>query len=77
MTGTRLDVLAALKERYGQDNVMLGKDSGFYIRGRGFVGLAVARRETGILAPKRECREGVLAWGDYAVVAMLNGRSRG
>jgi hypothetical protein len=47
---------------------------GFHIRGRGFVSLAQARKETGVnMAAKREPRMVQGAWGDYATIAMMNG----
>ena len=49
----------------------------FAIRGKGLVSLAQARKMTGIQAPKREVRERVTAYGDWAWVAAINGRLNG
>ena len=70
MTGSRADVFAALKLL--NPDTCGGKDSGFYVKGEGFVSLAQARKRTGISAPPREYKPRIGAWGDYATVAMLN-----
>jgi len=70
---TRQEVFEALKSQ-GHE-VLLGKDSGFYVRGRGFLGLAEARRITGISAPERTFRERT-AYGDYATILAINGITR-
>ena len=55
----------------GQD-ACAGK-GGFFLRGRGFVSLRKARRETGInMAKTRQPAMVQGAWGDYAIVKMLN-----
>jgi hypothetical protein len=65
------EVLNALVTRGFE--VIYGK-GGFWIKGQGFITLAQARKLTGIQAPKREFRPRVQAWGDWATVAMINGR---
>lgn len=72
MAGTANDVLAALKAQ-GKE-VMMGK-GGFFIKGEGFLSLSKARRLTKIRAPKRPLKEVRSAWGDWAIVEMMN-RSR-
>lgn len=48
---------------------------GFFLNGRGFVSLRVARRETGIdMAQKRAPALVTPMWGDAAVIRMLNQR---
>lgn len=52
---------------------MSGK-GGFWIKDRGFVSLAQARKETGINeAQKREARQVQGAWGEYGWLAAING----
>jgi hypothetical protein len=55
MRETTKEVLVALENLKGKDNVLYGK-GGFWIRGEGWISLAKARRITGIKAPKREPR---------------------
>lgn len=55
--------------------VMRGK-GGFWLRGHGHITTAHARRLTGIPARPRQYRPRVSAWGDWATVAVLNGRMR-
>lgn len=50
------------------------KGDGFFIRDMGFVKFEAARKMAGL--PKHEAKprqERQAAWGDYAVIAMLNG----
>ena len=75
-SGGRSSVLRALKKRYGSSNVLSGKNSGFNVRGQGFISLSKARRLTGIASPKRVSRGRTLPWGDYATIAMLNAPRR-
>ncbi len=70
-TGTINDVLAALTAQ-GHE-VLRGKGGGFWIKGEGHVSTAQARRRTGIAAPRRERRAEKAPWGDFAVIAALNG----
>ena len=53
------------------DSLMFGKGGG-WIRGEGFRTLAQLRTRYGVPTPRRERRERVPAWGDFATVAMLN-----
>ena len=55
----------------GFGNVLQGK-GGFWVKGKGFYTLAQARKITGIEAPKRQLKEKLKPWGDYATIAMLN-----
>jgi hypothetical protein len=65
------EIMDAYVER-GKE-VITGK-GGFYIKGRGFVSLRQARKETGInMATKRKPSMRVSPWGDYATIAMLSG----
>ena len=64
-----------LAEKTGCE-VLQGK-GGFWVRGRGFVTLAQARKMTGIVAPKRPCRAKTLPYGEYAWFAAMNGRLNG
>jgi len=77
-TGDKRVVFSALQKIYGEDNVMIGKGSDFYIRGKPTMSLAQARKLTGI-APttSRSPREETLAWGELGWVAALNHRTRG
>ena len=69
----RRAIIAAYKAR-GVDAVT-GKGGGFALKGRGYVSLAKARKETGIsMAHSRGPRMEALPWGDYATVAALSGR---
>jgi hypothetical protein len=72
MQGDRKAVFAALVAKYGDDNVLYGKDSGFCVRGRGFVSLPHARRETGITPLPRQYRPVSQPYGDYATMIALS-----
>lgn len=74
MRDSTRQVLEALKVM-GKE-VITGK-GGFFIRNEGFITLAAARRLTGINAPTRQRRERVTAYGDWAMVAAINGRLKG
>lgn len=63
-------LMDALEKATGMP-VLHGK-GGFWIKGHGFVTIAKARRMTGVPAPERRVRERVPAWGDYAIIAMMN-----
>ncbi len=76
-TGSREDVFSGLQKRYGADHVLKGKGSGFFVRGKGVMSLAKARKETGIKAPARVFRGKQLPWGDYATIAALAGKLKG
>jgi len=67
------EVATALANTLGKEvgDLMYGK-GGFFVRGGGFISLAKARRMTGIKGPKRNPRLIQPAWGEYAIIAMLN-----
>lgn len=69
-TGSSQDVQNKLREMGKQ--VLSGK-GGFWIKDQGFVSLAKARKMTGISAPKREAREKVGPFGDWATIYYVNG----
>jgi len=74
----RHQVLAdTLAEKLGkhQYDVTHGK-GGFWIKGKGFFTINQARKLTGIKATPRQERTVMLAWGDYATIAMLNKQRR-
>jgi hypothetical protein len=51
----------------------LSANGGFFVRDRGWVTLAQARKETGInMAAKRQARGMISAYGDWAWVAAIN-----
>ena len=72
MTGNAKAVQAALADK-GME-VITAPGGGFFVKDKGYMSLASARRITGIEAPKRESRGRVQAWGDWATVAMINRR---
>lgn len=74
MTGTLKDV--ADKLRKSGYEVLVGK-GGFFVKGHGHWSNAKARKVTDIHAPKRSKRNRVLAYGDYATIAALNGQLKG
>ena len=63
-----------LAERLGMTchDVIQGK-GGFHVRTKGFFTIAQARKITGIKATPRNKRTIMLAWGDYATIAQING----
>lgn len=63
------DVLAALK---AAGHEVLTAKGGFFIRGKGFVTLAQARKMTGVTAKPRGPRMVQAPWGDAAWIKMLN-----
>jgi hypothetical protein len=65
-------IVEKLSELYKTD-VCQGK-GGFWIKNKGFMSLFKARQVTGISAPPRKLKPLQLPWGDYATIAMLNGR---
>jgi len=71
----RHQVLAhTLAEQLGKSHqdVIFGK-GGFWVKNGRFYTLREARKITGLKAPTRHCdRTVMLAWGDYATIAMLN-----
>ena len=75
--GGRDSVFAGLQHKLGKDNVLKGKDSGFFIKGKGSISLAAARKLVGIEAPKRDVKAKMLPWGDYATIAAMSGRFKG
>ena len=77
-TGDKRVVFAALQRIYGEDNVMIGKGSDFYIRGKPTISLAQARKLTGIKPAISRTRRGeTLAWGELGWVAGINHRMNG
>lgn len=74
MTTISREVLDALNDQ-GLE-VLAGK-GGFFIKGEGFISLAQARKRTGVATKKREVRQRVTAYGDYAIIAAINGRLNG
>ena len=63
-----------LAEKLGKHHydVIQGK-GGFWIKDKGFYTIAQARKITGIKATPRPRKARILAWGDYATIAMING----
>ena len=77
-TGDKRVVFAALQKLYGEDNVMIGKGSDFYIRGKPTMSLSQARKLTGIAPATTRTQGGeTLAWGELGWVAGINHRMRG
>lgn len=70
------NLLNALKKHFGTEDIMAGK-GGFWVKGHPFVTIKQARQLTGVKGIKRAPRgERILAWGDYATIAMINGVKR-
>ena len=65
-------LLKALKKHYKTD-VLLGK-SGFFVKGKGHISIATARRVTGIKAEPRQRRAKSGGYGDYATIRKIAGR---
>lgn len=56
------------------------KGDGFFIQGQGYVSFTAARTMAGLPAhttTARVPRPRMLAWGEYATIAALNGRLKG
>ena len=70
MNNTSKQVITALKEK-GLE-VISGK-GGFWIKGKGFISLRQAQKMTNILPIKRLLRERIGAYGDWAIIAKING----
>lgn len=71
MSNDRLIILDKLKLEFNTPNVCLGKDSGYYVQGQGFISLSKARTLTGIKAVQRIPRVKMM-YGDYATIALIN-----
>ena len=65
-------LIKALKKHYKTD-VLSGK-SGFFIKGKGHISIAEARRITGIKAKPRVRRGKTGGYGDYATLRKIAGR---
>ena len=63
---------SALKRHYKTD-VAYGK-GGFFVRGKGHVTVAQARRVTGVKAQARPRRPKTGGYGDYAILRKVAGR---
>jgi hypothetical protein len=68
----REKLLKALKKHYKAD-VLSGK-GGFFIRGKGHISLATARKVTGIKGQTRQRRPKSGGYGDYAIIRKIAGR---
>ena len=62
----------ALKEYYKTD--VMTAEGGFFVRGKGFIPLAKARKVTGIKAKPRAIRGKTGGFGDYAILRKIVGR---
>ena len=58
-------------ERHFKADALFGK-GGFWVKGHGFVTLAKARRITGVVGVKRQPREYIAPYGDWAMVGAIN-----
>ena len=58
-------------EKHYKAPALAGK-GGFFIKGHGFITTAKARRVTSIKGKTRNPPQRLLAWGDYATIAMIN-----
>ena len=70
--GETKNLWKALKEYYKTD-VMSAK-GGFFVRGKGFISLAKARKVTGIKATPRARRGKTGGFGDYAILRKIVGK---
>lgn len=70
--GQKTKLVKALKKHYKAD-VMYGK-GGFFVRGKGHISMATARRVTGIKAEPRKRRGKTGGYGDYATLRKIVGR---
>jgi hypothetical protein len=70
-TGAQQQIIDALQER---DIDALAGKGGFFLRGRGWVSYATAKRLAGITGTltNRPRRERISAWGEYAWIAGIN-----
>jgi hypothetical protein len=66
-------VLEGLKAKGYDACYASGKGGGFFVKGKGWVSMGTARRLAGVTAPKGVSRPLTQPWGDWAMVAMLNG----
>ena len=71
-TDEKGNIAKALKRHYKAD-VMSGK-GGFFVRGKGHVTIAQARRVTGIKAKPKPRRAKTGGYGDYATLRKIAGR---
>lgn len=67
--------LAIIEAFAAQGIEALHGKGGFFLRGQGFVTFAQARKMTAVAVPAELKREGgmVSAYGDYAIIAKING----
>jgi len=65
-------LIKALKKHYKAE-VLSGK-GGFFIRGKGHISIAKARKITGIKGKPRQQRAKSGGYGDYAIVRKIAGR---
>jgi len=65
------DLIKGLTEKLDTKNIISGK-GGFWIKGKGFITIAQARKLTGIKATPRNYSPVMSAWGDYATIAQIN-----
>ena len=65
-------LLKALKKHYKAE-VLFGK-GGFFIRGKGHISVAQARKVTGIKGEPRQRRAKSGGYGDYATIRKIAGR---
>ena len=66
----RTDLKTALEKHY-KSPALAGK-GGFFVKDHGFISTVKARKLTGIKGKTRNPPTRMLAWGDYATIAMLN-----
>ena len=72
-TAEKQRIISALKRHYKTPDVSSGK-GGFFVRGKGWISLAKARRITGIKAKARTKRGKSGGYGDYAILRKIAGR---
>lgn len=68
----RAEMIKSLKS-YFQTDVAYGK-GGFFIKGKGFITIAKARKLTGIIAKKRNPTRKTGGYGDYAIIRKIVGK---
>ena len=66
------ELLKALKKHY-KTEVLYGK-GGFFVKGKGHISMATARRVTGIKPEPRERRAKSGGYGDYAIMRKIAGK---
>ena len=68
----RDEIIKKLKQKHKTD-VISGK-GGFFIKGKGHISIAKARKETGVKAAPRQKRGKTGGYGDYAIIRKISGR---